>query len=318
MAFGLRGRPGWPERANRAGDGDEALAAEIDVVERVRGRYPRKVRINFGAPTRCPRCAEYGLVDRVDLVAGDSDHRCLECGNTWSISVRALLAADGRATVEGLTADRRGGGANASAAWRAELARRRLVVDGLAATDDLPGVRYSLAADGEVVSEPVTGATRPLPAPPTSPEGDDGPDHWIAPVLPLRVLLVEDDPDHVRTVRSLVEPGGGVDLRTATTRAAGEVCARVSQPDLVLLDLGLPDSRGAETLAGWQEHGGDAPVLVVRDDDTSISDAGGADATPGVAGVVDRAELSRLLALGDEGRTAFLDILGHSSAPPGN
>src|SRR5688500_2972591 len=75
---------------------DEALAAEIDVVERVRARYPAGTRLNFGAPTRCPRCGDFGLVDEVDLIAGSSSHQCHSCGCGWTITVRALLALDGR------------------------------------------------------------------------------------------------------------------------------------------------------------------------------------------------------------------------------
>jgi CheY-like chemotaxis protein len=293
----------------RRGDGtdphdpwaDEELAAEIDVIERVRGQYPAGTHLNFGAPTRCPRCGDFGLVDEVDLIAGRSSHQCHGCGTDWTISVRAILAVDGH----------RSSSARGPRAWLAELARRHAATDDLGPVPDLEGVRFSRTADGEVVRHVVADATAPLPAPEV--DADDGPAPWMAPVLPLRVLLIEDDPAHVETVRSLVEPAGRVDLRTATTRAAGEVAARVSQPDLVLLDLGLPDSTGEATLARWQEAGGSAPVLVVGGENAAaaIGEAG-----PQVAGVVDRADLAALLDRGDDGRKAFLDLLGSSSAGP--
>ena len=47
MAFGFR-RTDGVEGGERVTD--EALAAEIDVVERVRGRYPAGSRINFVHP----------------------------------------------------------------------------------------------------------------------------------------------------------------------------------------------------------------------------------------------------------------------------
>src|SRR5262245_33282204 len=47
MAFGFR----WSDELEPFSAGaDEELAAEIDVVERVRGRYPAGTRLNFGAP----------------------------------------------------------------------------------------------------------------------------------------------------------------------------------------------------------------------------------------------------------------------------
>jgi CheY-like chemotaxis protein len=301
MAFGFR----WSDELDPFGAGaDEELAAEIDVVERVRARYPAGTRLNFGAPTRCPRCGDFGLVDEVDLVIGRSSHRCHECGCAWVISVRALLAVDGRRSAAG----------RGPRAWLAELASRRSADDVLSAPADLTGVRFTRAADGEVHRERVADAGAPLPPPPEP--GDDGPDHWVAPVLPLRVLLVEDDPAHVETVRSLLEPAGPViDLRTATTRSAGEVAARVSEPDVVLLDLGLPESRGDATLAAWRQASsqGGPPVLVVSSPEAALDLA----LPPGVAGVVDKADLARMLDRGAEGSTAFLDLLGGSSAPPG-
>jgi hypothetical protein len=48
--------------------------------------------ILFGAPTRCPHCRSYGLVDHVDAVAGVAKNRCPACRRTWRIT-RAALAA---------------------------------------------------------------------------------------------------------------------------------------------------------------------------------------------------------------------------------
>jgi CheY-like chemotaxis protein len=302
MAFGFS----WEDGIDALDAGDDAeLAAEIDVAQRVRGRYPAGARLNFGAPTRCPRCGEFGLVDEVDLTGGRSRNHCHGCDHVWAITVRALLALDGRGSRP----------TRGPRAWLAELTRRRSAAGGLAPAPDLAGIRFTRSDDGEVHREVVAEATAPLPPPPVSGAGD-GPDHWVAPVLPLRVLLVEDDPGHVQTIRSLVGPSGpsAVDLRTATTRTAGEVAARVSEPDLVLLDLGLPDSRGAATLAAWQRrHAGGPPVIVVHDEPVDP----GVELGPGVAGVVDRAELRELLDRGEQGRTAFLDLLGGSAAPPG-
>jgi CheY-like chemotaxis protein len=284
---------------------DQVLAAEIDVVERVRARYPQGTRLSFGAPTKCPRCSEYGLVEDVQLIAGRAANRCLRCDSAWTITVRALLAVDRRRPLR-------------VAGWSTSLAalrRRRALEARLAPAPDLEGVRFSRSGGGTVVRAPVSAATRPLrPSPRTDrPPTAEGAPHWKAPPLPLRVLLVEDDPDEVQTVRSLIEPAAGaIDLRTATTRAAGEVVARVSPPDLVLLDLSLPDSHGMATLTYWHEWAGDAPVLVVSGEyESELADRS---EELGVT-VVDKAALARYLEQGAEGTTAFLDLLGASSTP---
>jgi CheY-like chemotaxis protein len=290
-------------RFRRAHDGGETphgsngqLADELDVVERVRSKYPPGSRLHFGAPTRCPRCSEYGLVDDVDLIAGTSANHCLKCGTEWTISVRALVAMDSRRTRRAVT----------SSGTLADLRRRRKVESRLAPDPAQEGVRFTREADGEVVRRPVSAATRPLSSP-----ADEA--HWEPPPLPLRVLLVEDDPDDIELVRQLVEPAGPdvIDLRTATTRAAGEVAARTSQPDIVLLDLGLPDSHGVDTLTEWRQRVGETPVLVVCGGyEAEVVDRG---QELGVAGVLDKAALARYLEQGEAGTTAFLDLLGNSS-----
>ena len=75
------------------------------------------------------------------------------------------------------------------------------------------------------------------------------------------VLLVEDDVDIRRLVRSALE-GEGHRVFEAPTCAGGLVDAGSRKPDLVILDLGLPDRDGTDflrTLRGWSE----VPVIVL-------------------------------------------------------
>ena len=58
-----------------------------------------------------------------------------------------------------------------------------------------------------------------------------------------RVLVVEDEPEIRNIVRVLLE-AEGYRVAEAATAARAEIAARTEKPDLVLLDLGLPDGDG--------------------------------------------------------------------------
>ena len=82
-----------------------------------------------------------------------------------------------------------------------------------------------------------------------------------------QLLLVEDDPA-IRSAlaRALTERGHGV--RTVPTGMAGLQAAVDDRPDLVVLDLGLPDVDGC-TLLAMLRAVSDVPVIVAtaRDDE---------------------------------------------------
>ncbi len=280
-------------RRKREDDGDDAqLAGEIDTVLTVLARYPAGTSISFGAPTRCPRCSDYGMVDHVDRVQGRAWNRCLRCAHEWVISVRALRAA------------------------------RTMGVPGVAVGGSFPtvdpqvaatsgGVLFSLDGTGEVKRQTMTPWGVPTPSDVPQPSSvragaTDG--------APLKILLVEDDLGDIEVVRAILEPAaeGTVDLRTAGTRADGEAAARRTEPDLILLDLGLPDSHGLATVTQWHFNATAAPVLIVSGQyGDEIVDRG---AELGVTGFMDKSELAMLLELGDEGTTRFLDRLASAAA----
>ncbi len=64
-----------------------------------------------------------------------------------------------------------------------------------------------------------------------------------------KILIVEDELDSVELVRRVLA-AQGYDVVQAMTAEEGLAQARLEKPDLILLDLGLPDYDG-QTLAGW-------------------------------------------------------------------
>ena len=62
---------------------------------------------------------------------------------------------------------------------------------------------------------------------------------------PVNILLVEDEPQIRRFVRAALE-GEGFHVFEAATARQGLSEAATRQPDLVILDLGLPDSDGMD------------------------------------------------------------------------
>ncbi len=87
---------------------------------------------------------------------------------------------------------------------------------------------------------------------------------------PATVLYIEDNPSNLQLVRSLLSRLPHIRLLTATSGRAGLELAQRSVPDLVLLDLGLPDISGAEVLARLRADAmtGTIPVVVVSADAT--------------------------------------------------
>jgi DNA-binding NarL/FixJ family response regulator len=60
----------------------------------------------------------------------------------------------------------------------------------------------------------------------------------------VRVLIVDDHTLFIDAIRPIVEDLGGSDIAVATTGRAAIDAAHEGQPDLVLVDIGLPDRSG--------------------------------------------------------------------------
>ncbi len=76
-----------------------------------------------------------------------------------------------------------------------------------------------------------------------------------------RILLVEDDPGIRKFLRVALE-AHGFSLEEAASGKAGIAMAAIVQPDLVVLDLGLPDMDGKQVIARIREWS-QVPILIL-------------------------------------------------------
>lgn len=90
---------------------------------------------------------------------------------------------------------------------------------------------------------------------------------------PVRILVVDDEPPIRRLLRTGLGSQGYEVVEAADGRAAEAAIA--GDPDLVLLDLGLPDVTGHDLLRGWRAAGRQTPVIVLssRTDEAGIVEA---------------------------------------------
>jgi len=92
----------------------------------------------------------------------------------------------------------------------------------------------------------------------------------------IQVLVVEDDPVCVELLREMLSAAGQPGFALESVGLLGEAVARLSRGgiDLVLLDLGLPDSGGLDTFRQVQRAAPAVPVIVVTvnsDEETAIA-----------------------------------------------
>jgi signal transduction histidine kinase len=89
------------------------------------------------------------------------------------------------------------------------------------------------------------------------------------------VLIVEDDPEDVDLIHDLIEEaeGGAFLVEAAPSLSEGIAKARASPPDVILLDLGLPDSAGLDSLTRLAEAVPRTPIVVLtglEDEKTAV------------------------------------------------
>src|SRR5690348_9503703 len=75
------------------------------------------------------------------------------------------------------------------------------------------------------------------------------------------ILLIEDEPEIRRFLRTTL-PNHGFKIHEATTGQAGLIEAKTRNPDLILLDLGLPDMDGIEVIRQVREWT-PTPIIVL-------------------------------------------------------
>jgi len=76
------------------------------------------------------------------------------------------------------------------------------------------------------------------------------------------IVVIEDDAKFRRLLRSNLR-AEGYDVFEADRGKSGLVVAATRKPDLIILDLGLPDIDGAEVIAQVRQWWADRPIMVL-------------------------------------------------------
>ncbi len=90
----------------------------------------------------------------------------------------------------------------------------------------------------------------------------------------VKILVVDDEPPIRRLLRIGLGAQGFAMSEAESARAAAEQLES-EEPDLILLDLGLPDISGLELLRGWRGKGMKVPIVILssRSDEAGIVEA---------------------------------------------
>jgi len=85
----------------------------------------------------------------------------------------------------------------------------------------------------------------------------------------LRILIVEDNPADADFIHEMLPQAGPLNFQVESVQRLSEALARLAGGgfDLVLLDLGLPDSQGLQTFYTLQKAAPDVPVVVLTGND---------------------------------------------------
>ena len=82
------------------------------------------------------------------------------------------------------------------------------------------------------------------------------------------VLMIEDNPGDADLVRlRLVEGKSAVDVNCVNRLSDGLASLKDKSPSIILLDLNLPDSQGAETFRKVLEKAPDVPIVILSGQD---------------------------------------------------
>jgi two-component system response regulator EvgA len=110
-------------------------------------------------------------------------------------------------------------------------------------------------------------------------------------LVPTRVLIVDDHESFRSSARLLLEAEGYEVVGEADTGAAGLSAAAELRPDVILLDVHLPDLDGFDVAARLATAAADAPRVVITSS-RDASDFGPLIQRSGALGFVPKNELS--------------------------
>ncbi len=85
----------------------------------------------------------------------------------------------------------------------------------------------------------------------------------------ISLLLVEDNPGDVRLIQEMFQQQPAGEFHLKCVRRLGEALQELkeSSPDVVMLDLGLPDAKGMETVRTAHQAAPDMPLVVLTGSD---------------------------------------------------
>ncbi|RIK98069.1 MAG: DNA-binding response regulator [Proteobacteria bacterium] len=83
-----------------------------------------------------------------------------------------------------------------------------------------------------------------------------------------KILIVDDDTDLRETLVEQFALHEEFEALSADTGAKGIAAAKSESPDLVLMDVGLPDTDGREVVRGLRKGGFTAPIIMLTGHDT--------------------------------------------------
>lgn len=104
------------------------------------------------------------------------------------------------------------------------------------------------------------------------------------------VVIADDHPSFRASARAILEADGFEVVGEADTGAAAIAASRLLAPDVMLLDVQLPDMDGFAVLAQLGPNDGSPAVVLVSSRDAS--DYGGLIEQSGARGFIPKAELS--------------------------
>ena len=108
--------------------------------------------------------------------------------------------------------------------------------------------------------------------------------------VPTTVVIADDHPSFRASARAILEADGFEVVGEADTGAAAIAASRLLGPDVILLDVQLPDMDGFAVLDRLDPNDGRPAVVLVSSRDAS--DYGGLIEESGARGFIPKAELS--------------------------